>query len=97
MTIEDLLHTRRNTILEIAHRHGACNIRVFGSVARGEATEDSDIDFLIDYSLDGISPWFPAGLIRELEELLNRKVDVVTEDGLKERSRERILRDAKPL
>ena len=60
-------------------------MRVFGSVARDEETESSDIDFLIDYDLSKISPWFPVRLIRDLEAMLGRKVDVVTENGLKER------------
>jgi predicted nucleotidyltransferase len=68
-------------------------VRLFGSVARGEETEKSDIDFLIDYDLNKISPWFPVRLIRDLEGLLGRKVDVVTVQGLKERIRDRVLRD----
>ncbi len=68
-------------------------MRLFGSVARGEETEKSDIDFLIDYDLNKISPWFPVRLIRDLEGLLGRKVDVVTVQGLKERIRDRVLRD----
>jgi len=95
--IEELLQDKRAEILDVAARHGAFNLRVFGSVARGEADEYSDIDFLIDYSTDKISPWFPAGLILDLEELLGRKVDVVTEGGLKDLIRDRILQEAKPL
>jgi len=68
-------------------------VRVFGSVARGEETENSDIDFLINYDINKISSWFPVGLIHDLEDLLGRKVDVVTETGLKERIRDRVLRD----
>jgi len=78
----------------IAQKHGAYNVRVFGSVARGEATEDSDIDFLVDYDLEKITPWFPGGLLIDLEQLLNRKVDIATVDMLKERSRDRILHEA---
>lgn len=55
---------------------------MFGSVARGEEAENSDIDFLIDYDLSKISPWFPVGLIEDLEQLLNRKVDVVSTKSL---------------
>ena len=58
------------------------NIRIFGSVARDEETENSDIDFLIDYDLKKISPWFPVGLMNDLENLLQRKVDVVTAKSL---------------
>jgi predicted nucleotidyltransferase len=70
---------------------------VFVSVARGEADEQSDVDLLVDYSLDKISAWFPAGLVLELEKLLERKVDVVTEPALKPRIRERVLQEAVPL
>lgn len=88
-----MLQERREEILEIALKHGAFNVRVFGSVARGEETENSDIDFLINYDINKISSWFPVGLIHDLEDLLGRKVDVVTETGLKERIRDRVLRD----
>jgi uncharacterized protein len=92
--IKELLGERRSQILAIAEKHGAYNVRVFGSVARGEATEDSDIDFLIDYDLEKITPWFPGGLLLDLEQLLNRKVDIATVDMLKERNRDRILHEA---
>ncbi len=92
--IKELLHNRRSQILAIAEKHGAYNVRVFGSVARGEATEESDIDFLVDYDLEKITPWFPGGLLLDLEQLLNRKVDIATVDMLKERIRDRVLREA---
>ncbi|MDG2991477.1 nucleotidyltransferase family protein [Candidatus Synechococcus calcipolaris G9] len=95
--IPDLLDEQRDEILKIAAKHGAYNVRVFGSVARGEADEESDIDFLVDYSLDRISPWFPAGLVLDLKKLLGRKVDVATEAALKERIREQVLTEAVPL
>lgn len=91
--LKQLLQERREEILEIAANHGAFNVRVFGSVARGEETENSDVDFLINYDINKISSWFPVGLIHDLEDLLGRKVDVVTETGLKERIRDRVLRD----
>jgi len=91
--LKQVLQERREEILEIAAKHGAFNVRVFGSVARGEETENSDVDFLIDYDINKISFWFPVGLIHDLEGLLGRKVDVVTETGLKERIRDRVLRD----
>ena len=91
--LKQLLQERRDEILEIALKHGAFNVRVFGSVARGEETENSDVDFLINYDINKISSWFPVGLIHDLEDLLGRKVDVVTEIGLKERIRDRVLRD----
>ena len=76
MSLQGLIKEKREQILEIAAKHGAFNVRVFGSVARGEDTENSDLDFLIDY---------------DLEDLLKCKVDVVTEQGLKARIRERVL------
>jgi len=91
--LKQVLQERRDEILEIALKHGAFNVRVFGSVARGEETENSDVDFLINYDINKISSWFPVGLIHDLEDLLGRKVDVVTETGLKERIRDRVLRD----
>lgn len=94
--IQTLLLEHRDEILNSAYRHGARNVRVFGSVARGESTSTSDIDFLVDAS-DTTSPWFPAGLVQELEGLLDRPVDVVTEQSLHWLLRRRILREAKPL
>jgi uncharacterized protein len=95
--IDDLLSSQREAILTIAAKHGAYNLRVFGSVARGEADEQSDIDLLVDYSLDRITPWFPAGLKLELEQLLGRKVDIATEPALKDRIRGQVLKEAIPL
>jgi predicted nucleotidyltransferase len=96
MTLRALIHERREEILRIAARHGARNVRVFGSVARGEAGPESDIDLLIEAG-PITSSWFPAGLILDLEELLGRKVDIVTEKGLNRNLRERVLREAIPL
>ncbi|MBO0349204.1 nucleotidyltransferase domain-containing protein [Phormidium pseudopriestleyi FRX01] len=94
LSIQDLLNQQRSQIIDLAEKHGAYNVRVFGSVARGEATADSDIDFLVDYDLEKITHWFPGGLLLDLEQLLNRKVDIVTVDMLKERIRDRILLEA---
>ncbi len=96
MKIEELVQEKRKEILELAAKHGACNVRIFGSVARGEATPESDIDFLIDLG-DKLSPWFPVGLIDDLENLLGRKVDVVTEKSIHHFIRDRVLNEAKPL
>lgn len=91
---KQLLQEKREEILNIAAKHGAYNLRIFGSVARGEDTEISDIDFLIDYDLNQISAWFPGGLIRDLEALLNRKVDVVTTQSLHYLIRDKVLNEA---
>ena len=96
MELKQLLQ-QREKILAIAVRHGAYNVRIFGSVARGEATSTSDIDFLIDYDLSKTTPWFPGGLIVDLEDLLGREVDIVTEKGLHQLIRDRILNEAVPL
>jgi uncharacterized protein len=94
--IEVLLQDKREEILRIAEKHGACNVRVFGSVVHGEATDNSDIDLLVDTS-EKTSPWFPAGLIEELEQVLGKRVDVVTSNGLYWLLRRRILKEARSL
>ena len=91
LELQPLLKQNRQEIMEIAAKHGATNVRIFGSVARGEATEESDIDFLVDYDLEKITPWFPIGLKLEWESLLGRQVDVATIAMLKPRFRDRIL------
>jgi uncharacterized protein len=93
---EDLLREKREEILRIAEKHGARNVRVFGSVVHGEATDGSDIDLLVDTS-EETSPWFPAGLVEELEGVLGKRVDVVTSNGLYWLLRRRILKEARPL
>jgi predicted nucleotidyltransferase len=96
MEVEQLIKEKRSEILEIASRHGAKNIRLFGSVARGEADESSDIDMLIEVG-ENPSPWFPGGLIADLEELLRRRVHVVTVGALHSYIRDRVLQEAVPL
>jgi len=96
MEIEQLLKEKREEILKIALRHGAKNIRLFGSVARGEAGESSDIDILVEVG-ENPSPWFPGGLIADLEELLGRQVHVVTVGALHSYIRERVLQESVPL
>ena len=83
----------RAEILAAASRHGATNVRVFGSVARGEADAASDVDFLVDFE-PGRSLLDLAGLLIDLEDLLGHPVDVVTEPGLKARIRQRVLAEA---
>jgi hypothetical protein len=89
-----LLQEKREEILQIASKHGAFNVRVFGSVARGEETENSDIDFLIDYDLKKTSPWFPGGLLMDLQDMLGCKVDIATENGLSHFIKDRVLAEA---
>lgn len=93
MSLEDFLRTKREEILSVAARHGAFNVRLFGSVARGEAGPESDVDFLVEMER-GRSLMDRAALILDLQELLGRKVDVATERGLKPAIREHILQEA---
>jgi predicted nucleotidyltransferase len=96
MNVNELVRNKREEVLRLARQHGARNVRVFGSVARGEATPDSDVDFLVDME-PGRSLFDLGGLLMDLQELFGRRVDVVTERGLRERLRERVLREAKPI
>jgi uncharacterized protein len=96
MGIDKLLQENREQILQIAARYGAHDIRIFGSLARGEARPDSDVDILVDLE-PGRSLFDLGGLLMELQGLLGRPVDVVTTQGLRERIRERVLREAVPL
>jgi predicted nucleotidyltransferase len=94
-SIDDLARVREQ-ILAVAARHGAGNVRVFGSVARGDADAASDIDFLVDFE-PGRSLLDLAALLIDLEDLLGHPVDVVTEPGLKARIRQRVLAEAVPV
>jgi len=96
MELLDLIRLKRHDILRIADLHGAHNVRIFGSVLRGEARPGSDIDFLVEVG-PVHSSWFPAGLIADLESLLGCPVDVVTKDALHWYIRDRVLDEAKPL
>jgi hypothetical protein len=93
MTIEQLVHEKRTEIERIAAKHGAYHVRVFGSVARGEAGPDSDIDLLVEVG-PTTSAWFPAGLILDLEDLLGCRVEIVTERAINPELREQVLREA---
>ncbi|MBP1468828.1 nucleotidyltransferase family protein [Candidatus Chloroploca sp. M-50] len=95
MDEQDLLHVQRDAMSQIAERHGVTRVRVFGSMARGEATPESDIDVLVETG-PATSAWFPAGLILDLAHLLGRRVDVVTERALHPAIRERVLQEARP-
>ena len=96
MGIAELIHDKREEILRIAAKHGAQRIRLFGSVARGEAGPQSDVDFLIEVG-SRHSPFFPGGLVMDLEALLGRRVDVVEPDGLYPPLKAVILREAVPV
>ena len=96
MSPETILKARRDHILNLCAKYGASNVRVFGSVARGEADESSDIDLIVDFDperslLDHAALWL------ELQELVGVRVDVVSSRGLKPRIRERVLQEAVPL
>ncbi len=94
MQFADLLE-KRDDILSIAARHGASNVRVFGSVARDEAGQESDVDFLMDTLPNGLLEYM--GLIQDLEDLLGRRVDVGSERQLHRVVRDRVIREAIPL
>ena len=96
MTATELIEDRKKEIIRIAAAHGARNVRIFGSAARGEDREDSDIDFLVDLE-PGRSLFDLGGLLTDLQDLLGRRVDVVTEKGLRDRIRDRVLREAVPI
>jgi predicted nucleotidyltransferase len=96
MSMQQLLHNKRDEIERIAAQHGAYNVRVFGSVSRGDATSESDIDLLVATG-PTTSAWFPAGLILDLEALLGRRVEIVTEQALDAELRERVLHEAVPV
>ena len=92
----ELLQAKREDILRTAVQHGAYNVRVFGSVARGEADAESDIDLLVDVE-PGRTLFDISELLMDLQELLGHNVDIVTEKRLHSRIRERVLKEALPL
>src|SRR5271157_466123 len=96
MDLQILRKQKREQILEIAQRYGAYDARIFGSVARGEADEASDIDILVNLE-PGRSLMDLGGLLYDLQILLGTEVDVVTEKGLRPRIRQQVLREAVPL
>jgi len=96
MSIEELVGGKRDEIRRIAEKHGARHVRVFGSMARGDADAGSDVDFLVEAG-PRTSSWFPAGLILDLEELLGRRVEVITDAGLNPFIRDQVLKEAVPM
>lgn len=91
-----LIRNNREKILELATKYGAYNVRIFGSVARGDYNENSDIDFLVDFK-PGVSLLDWSALWVDLEDLLGHKVDVAQEKTLKPKIKDRVLEEATPL
>lgn len=96
MNIDALGQNQRAAIIAIAEKHGIRRVRVFGSFARGDAREDSDLDLLVDAG-PLTPPWFPGALLADLQEALGRKVDVAEESALHPLIRDRVLHEATPL
>ena len=96
MSLPEFLQSKRDEVLRVAARHGASNVRIFGSLARGDGTPDSDVDVLVDLQ-KGCSLFDLGALLEDLKRLLGRDVDVVTEEGLRSRIRDRVLKEAMPL
>ena len=94
--IEKTIRNNRVAILRTAAAHGATQVRLIGSVARGEARPDSDIDFLVTWR-EGTSLLDQAALMLELESLLGRKVDIASDGWVKATIRESVYRDAVPV
>ena len=92
-TLPKEIQAHRREILEIAGRHGASEVCLFGSASRGDLHAESDYDFLVEAG-SNTSAWFPAGLIQDLESLLGRHVDVVTRQALHPLLRDRIFAEA---
>jgi uncharacterized protein len=96
MTLRDMVINKREEILSIAAQYDAVNVRIFGSVARGDEHPDSDVDFLVDVQRQW-SLFDHIGLIQDLEDLLGRKVDLIPADHIRDFCRDRILMEAIPL
>lgn len=96
MNTFEKLQRQRQQLMKIAHRHGAMNVSLFGSVVRGENTETSDVDFLVDME-EGRSLLDLVGLQQDLEQFLGQRIDVLTERGLNRYLKDRILTEARPL
>ena len=93
MSIARHIRDRREEILRVAAQHGAGNVRLFGSVARGEDTPESDVDLLVEVT-GKTTPWFPGSMVADLEQLLGRPVQVVISRSLSPLIRESVLREA---
>ncbi len=91
-----LIETHRTQLLDLARRRGVTGVRVFGSMSRGDASDSSDVDLLVTLA-PGTSALALGGLLLDAQELLGRRVDVVTEAGLHPALRERVMAGAVPL
>jgi hypothetical protein len=96
MITRQALQQRRQEILDIAARYGAHDVRIFGSVARGDATETSDLDLIVRFD-PGRSLFDHGRLLMDLRDLLGVKVDIISENGIRERWRDYLMREAVPL
>lgn len=96
MNTLSILRSRRSEILALATKHGASNVRLFGSVVRGEDREDGDVDFLVDMQ-ETSSLFDLIGLQQDMERVIGRKVDVLTPNGINRYLKDRILGEATPL
>lgn len=96
MSAGQSINEHRDEILRVATHHGAGNVMLFGSVARGEDTSESDVDLLVDVTGD-TTPWFPGSLVADLEQLLGQRVQVVIRRSLSPLIRDAVLREAVPL
>ncbi len=93
--ISEVIGDKREQVLQLAQAHGVSNVRVFGSVARGEASPESDVDFLVE-GLENAA-WGGGRLLMDLQALLGRQVDLVTEGDLHRLMRDDVLNEAVPL
>ncbi len=96
MGIQEIIGSHREQILSLAAKYGASDVRIFGSFARGTADEHSDVDFLVNLA-PGRSLFDLGGLLYELQQVIGRRVDVVTDAGLRPRIRDRVLKEAVPI
>ncbi len=96
MGIQEIISNHREQILSLAAKYGASDVRIFGSFARGTADEHSDVDFLVNLA-PGRSLFDLGGLLYELQQVIGRRVDVVTDAGLRPRIRDRVLKEAVPI
>jgi len=96
VTVREQIQQHREDILRVTARHGAGNVGLFGSVARGEETAESDVDILVDVTGE-TTPWFPGSLVVDLEQLLRRPVQVVIRRSLSPLIRDAVLRESVPL